>query len=255
MTMLLSVEHIDAYYGHIHALDDISFTVNKGEVVTLLGANGAGKTTTLRTITGLLNPNRGQIEFQGRKIHHLQTESIVRMGISLVPEGRRLFPELTVFENLEMGSFFRKDKLKVKEDLKKVFEYFPLLEERKKQVASTLSGGEQQMLAISRGLMSNPQLLLLDEPSLGLAPLIVEEIFQIIERISNEGTTLLLVEQNAIMALSVSSYGHIIENGKIVMSDSCENLVGNEKVKASYLGMDESGIEGGDEEGMQRGNG
>jgi branched-chain amino acid transport system ATP-binding protein len=234
----LSVKNVDAFYGSIQALKDVSFDVDEGRIIAILGANGAGKTTTLRSISGLLPPRKGNIEFKGKKIHHLPTEKIVKMGVSLVPEGRRLFTELTVTENLEMGSYLRRDRLGIKEDIRKVFEYFPRLKERSNQLAGTLSGGEQQMLAIARGLMSKPQLLLLDEPSLGLAPIIVEEIFQIIARINDEGTTIVLVEQNASMALSVSHFGHIMENGRIVISDSCENLVGNEKVRSSYLGME-----------------
>jgi branched-chain amino acid transport system ATP-binding protein len=234
----LSVKNVDTFYGSIQALKDISFEVDEGRIVSILGANGAGKTTTLRSISGLSPARKGVIEFKGKKIHQLPTEKIVKMGVSLVPEGRRLFTELTVTENLEMGSFLRTDKLRIREDSRKVFEYFPPLAERKNQLAGTLSGGEQQMLAIARGLMSKPQLLLLDEPSLGLAPIIVEEIFLIIARINAEGTTIVLVEQNASMALSVSHYGHIMENGRIVISDSCDNLVGNEKVRSSYLGTE-----------------
>jgi len=233
---MLEVTDLQVAYGAIRALKGISFSVNQGEIVTLIGANGAGKSTTLKTISGLLHPEKGSITFEGKDITQLQSYEIVSLGISQVPEGRRIFPQQSVLENLELGAYQRKDKQQIKADLKKVFSYFNRLEERKNQIAGTLSGGEQQMLAIGRGLMSRPKLLLLDEPSMGLAPLLVKEIFAIIKEINNNGTTILLVEQNANMALSIAQKAYVIETGTIVLSGSAQELSQNEQVKKAYLG-------------------
>ncbi|HEY8463969.1 MAG TPA: ABC transporter ATP-binding protein [Bacillota bacterium] len=233
---MLEVTDLQVAYGAIRALNGISFSVNQGEIVTLIGANGAGKSTTLKTISGLLHPEKGSITFEGKDITQLQSYEIVSLGISQVPEGRRIFPQQSVLENLELGAYQRKDKQQIKADLKKVFSYFNRLEERKNQIAGTLSGGEQQMLAIGRGLMSRPKLLLLDEPSMGLAPLLVKEIFAIIKEINNNGTTILLVEQNANMALSIAQKAYVIETGTIVLSGSAQELSQNEQVKKAYLG-------------------
>lgn len=233
---MLSVKGIETYYGSIKALKGVNIDIPEGHIVTLLGANGAGKSTTLKTISGLLKPARGTIEFDGKRIDGLQPEKIVRLGISQVPEGREIFPDMSTKENLEMGAYSRRDKPLIKKDMGRVFEYFPILRERQSQTAGTLSGGEQQMLAIGRALMSRPRLLLLDEPSLGLAPFLVEEIFSIIEQINREGTTILLVEQNANMALQISHYGYIMETGTINMASEAENLMANEEVTKSYLG-------------------
>ena len=236
MGSLLELKGVNVYYGAIHAIKDISLTVNQGEIVTLIGANGAGKSTTLRTISGLLRPKSGSISFEGKEIAGVKAHEIVRQGISQVPEGRRIFAEMTVMENLDMGAFTRKDKDGIRADLKRVFELFPRLEERKSQVAGTLSGGEQQMLAMGRALMSRPKLLLLDEPSMGLAPLLIREIFHIIEDINRAGTTVLLVEQNANMALSIASRAYVLETGRITLSGDAAKLAASEEVRKAYLG-------------------
>ncbi len=233
---MLKIDHIDVYYGAIHALKGISLEVNEGEIVTLIGANGAGKSTTLRTISGLLKPKTGSITFQGEDIVGVRAHEIVKKGISQVPEGRRVFAEMTVMENLDLGAFVRKDKDGIRQDLKKVFELFPRLEERKNQSAGTLSGGEQQMLAMGRALMSRPKLLLLDEPSMGLAPLLIKEIFNIIVDINKSGTTVLLVEQNANMALSIANRAYVLETGRITLSGSAKELAASEDVRKAYLG-------------------
>ena len=236
MGSMLELKGVNVYYGAIHAVKDISLTVNQGEIVTLIGANGAGKSTTLRTISGLLRPKSGSISFEGKEIAGVKAHEIVRQGISQVPEGRRIFAEMTVMENLDMGAFTRKDKDGIRADLKRVFELFPRLEERKSQVAGTLSGGEQQMLAMARALMSRPKLLLLDEPSMGLAPLLIREIFHIIEDINRAGTTVLLVEQNANMALSIASRAYVLETGRITLSGDAAKLAASEEVRKAYLG-------------------
>ena len=234
--MLLKVENLHVAYGAIRALQGISFQINEGEVVTLIGANGAGKSTTLRTISGLLRPIEGDIQFKGRSITRTPAERIVKMGVSQVPEGRQIFSRLTVRENLEMGAFTRTDKREIAESMERVFASFPRLKERINQQGGTLSGGEQQMLAMGRGLMSVPELLLLDEPSMGLAPILVEEIFNIIHSINAEGTSILLVEQNAAMALSVAHRGYVLETGNIVLEGSAQELLENRQVQAAYLG-------------------
>lgn len=233
---MLKLENIVTYYGNIQALKGISIDVKQGEIVTIIGANGAGKTTTLKTICGLVAPTSGKIYFQGEDITHKTTSDIVESGIAMVPEGRRVFPRMTVLENLQLGAYLNKDKAQVKQDLEKVFDLFPILKDRIKQIAGTLSGGEQQMLAIGRALMARPKLLLLDEPSMGLAPKIVANIFDIIMEINRAGTTILLVEQNARMALAIAHKGFVIETGKIVLQDSAVNLLNNEEVKKAYLG-------------------
>lgn len=233
---MLEVTDLHVYYGGIHAVKGISFTVAAGEIVTLVGANGAGKTTTLRTISGLLRGRNGKIVLNGKDITRTPAHFIVKEGISHVPEGRRVFAEMTVMENLELGAYLRKDKVKVKEDFERIFTLFPRLKERRNQLAGTLSGGEQQMLAIGRGLMSNPRILLLDEPSMGLAPLLVKEIFGIIRAINEQGVTVLLVEQNARMALSIADQAYVMENGRIVLSGPAESIANNEKVRKAYLG-------------------
>lgn len=233
---MLKIDDINVYYGAIHALKGISLEVDEGEIVTLIGANGAGKSTTLRTISGLLKPKTGAIDFQGQDIAGVPAHEIVKRGISQVPEGRRIFAEMTVMENLDLGAFTRKDKDGIAADLRHVFELFPRLEERRDQVAGTLSGGEQQMLAMGRALMSRPKLLLLDEPSMGLAPLLIREIFNIIVDINKSGTTVLLVEQNANMALSIASRAYVLETGRITLSGSAAELAASEEVKKAYLG-------------------
>lgn len=233
---MLKIENLDVYYGAIHALKGISLELNEGEIVTLIGANGAGKTTTLQTISGLIRPKNGSITFQGQELTQRPAQEIVKMGISQVPEGRRVFANLTVLENLEMGAYLRKDKEGIKATLEKVYARFPRLRERKKQLAGTLSGGEQQMLAMGRALMSQPALLLLDEPSMGLAPILVQEIFSIIQEINKAGTTILLVEQNAHMALSIAHRAYILETGRIVASGDAKELAESEQVKKAYLG-------------------
>ena len=233
---MLKIDNIDVYYGAIHALKGISLEVNEGEIVTLIGANGAGKSTTLRTISGLLQPKAGSITFLGQSIVGVRAHEIVKKGISQVPEGRRVFAEMTVMENLDLGAFVRKDKAGIQQDLKHVFELFPRLEERKNQSAGTLSGGEQQMLAMGRALMSRPKLLLLDEPSMGLAPLLIKEIFNIIVDINKSGTTVLLVEQNANMALSIANRAYVLETGRITLSGKAQDLAASEDVRKAYLG-------------------
>lgn len=233
---MLKIDNIDVYYGAIHALKGISLEVNEGEIVTLIGANGAGKSTTLRTISGLLKPKTGSITFLGQSIAGVRAHEIVKKGISQVPEGRRVFAEMTVMENLDLGAFVRKDKAGIQQDLKYVFELFPRLEERKNQSAGTLSGGEQQMLAMGRALMSRPKLLLLDEPSMGLAPLLIKEIFNIIVDINKSGTTVLLVEQNANMALSIANRAYVLETGRITLSGKAQDLAASEDVRKAYLG-------------------
>ena len=233
---MLKIDNIDVYYGAIHALKGISLEVNEGEIVTLIGANGAGKSTTLRTISGLLKPKTGSITFLGQSIAGVRAHEIVKKGISQVPEGRRVFAEMTVMENLDLGAFVRKDKAGIQQDLKHVFELFPRLEERKNQSAGTLSGGEQQMLAMGRALMSRPKLLLLDEPSMGLAPLLIKEIFNIIVDINKSGTTVLLVEQNANIALSIANRAYVLETGRITLSGKAQDLAASEDVRKAYLG-------------------
>jgi len=234
---MLRVTDVSAAYGPIQALHDVSLEVPEGGIVTLLGANGAGKSTTLRTVCGLMHPTSGTIEFSGRRIDRMAPESIVSLGISHVPENRQLFAELTVMENLRLGHWGRRDRDGIKEDMDQVFQYFPILNQRQKQVAGTLSGGEQQMLAIGRGLMARPRLLLLDEPSLGLAPLVTREIFQIIKTINEkQKVTILLVEQNANLAMEIAQHGYVLETGRVVLSDSCANLQRSEAVRRSYLG-------------------
>lgn len=235
---MLEVNDIHTYYGNIQALQGISLTVEKGEIVTLIGANGAGKTTTLRTISGILKPRKGSIILEGENLAKYKAHEIVYKGVSMVPEGRGIFAKLTVLENLEMGAFSRKDKDGIQQDLEWIFELFPRLKERRSQVAGTLSGGEQQMLATARALMARPRLLLMDEPSMGLAPILVEGIFETIKQINEEGTTILLVEQNATMALSVANRGYVLQTGQIVLHDTAENLKNNEMVQRAYLGID-----------------
>jgi len=233
---MLELKSIESYYGRIQALKGITLEVPEGGIVAILGANGAGKSTTLKTISGLIQARRGQILFQGQSIHKSEPHQIVRMGICQVPEGRDIFMGLTVQENLKMGAFTRNDGKAVRIDLARIFQSFPILKERAKQQAGTLSGGEQQMLAIARGLMSNPKLMLLDEPSLGLAPLMVEEIFRIITEINQEGVTILLVEQNVNMALQTARYGYVMETGTVALHDTAENLIRNDYVRKVYLG-------------------
>lgn len=233
---LLEVNDINVYYGAIHAIKGISFSVDEGEVVTLIGANGAGKSTTLNTVAGLLRPREGSIHFCGKDLARVHASDMVKHGMALCPEGRRIFQQMTVLENLEMGGFTRPDK-EIPGSIEQMFELFPRLKERSSQMAGTMSGGEQQMLAISRGLMSNPKLLMLDEPSLGLAPIIVEEIFNMIEKVRKAGTTVLLIEQNASIALQISDYAYAIELGRISLSGTGQELLNSEDVKRVYLGM------------------
>ena len=235
---MLEVNNIHSYYGNIHALKGISLKVEEGEIVSLIGGNGAGKTTTLRSICGLLKPRQGSITLNGEEISHIPAHDLVFKGISMVPEGRGVFARLTVAENLDMGAFSRSDKPGIQDDLDRVYTLFPRLMERNKQVAGTLSGGEQQMLATGRALMAHPRLLLMDEPSMGLAPILVEGIFDTIKEINNEGTTILLVEQNATMALGVANRGYVLQTGEIVLHDSATNLQNNEMVQKAYLGID-----------------
>lgn len=235
---MLKLKNVSTYYGNIQALKGIDLEIKEGEIVTLIGANGAGKSTTLMTISGVVPPRSGEVLFQGEPIQGVSSERIVRRGLIQVPEGRRIFPNMSVQENLEMGAFLRKDKLIIKQDMDMVFGLFPRLEQRRTQLGGTLSGGEQQMLAISRALMAHPRLLLLDEPSLGLAPIIIAQIFEIIRRINKEqNTTIFLVEQNANQALKLAHRGYVMENGKITLSDSAAGLLGNEDVKKAYLGL------------------
>jgi len=236
--MLLNIQGVDTYYGRAQALKGISFRINEKELIAILGANGSGKTTLLNTISGLLKPKTGTVEFEGKRIDTLSPDAIVRMGISQCPEGRRLFPVMTVLKNLSLGGYVRrKDKLGIEETMEEVFDLFPVLKERQHQLAGTLSGGEQQMLAIGRALMSYPKLLMLDEPSLGLAPLLVSRIFRAIQDINQRGTAICLVEQNASMALKVAQRGYVLESGEIVFSGSSEQLRNEEKVKQAYLGL------------------
>ncbi len=237
--MLLDVRDLNVYYGAIHALQGISFNVNEGEIVTLIGANGAGKSTTLRTVSGLLRPRRGTVSFKDEDITMCPAEQIVRLGISHVPEGRKIFAPLTVQENLEMGAFTRSDKGEIQQSTERVFQSFPRLRERLDQLGGTLSGGEQQMLAVGRGLMARPALLLLDEPSMGLSPIFTEEIFNIIKEINKQGTSILLVEQNAFMALQVAHRAYVLETGRIVLEGSAAELQAHPKVRAAYLGVAE----------------
>ena len=233
---MLKVENLSVHYGMIQAVRDVSFKVNEGEVVSLIGANGAGKTTILRTLSGLVRPSAGKIQFLGKEIQKLPAQKIVAAGLSQVPEGRHVFPGLTVMENLEMGAFLKKNREENQANLKKVFSRFPRLEERKNQDAATLSGGEQQMLAMGRALMSTPKLLLLDEPSMGLAPIFIQEIFDIIQDIQKQGTTVLLIEQNANKALAISDRGYVLETGKIVLSGTGKELAASDEVRKAYLG-------------------
>ena len=235
METILKVEGINVYYGAIHAIKDISFEVNQGEIVTLIGANGAGKTTTLQTISGLLHTRTGSITFQGQNITNIRADKLVSRGLAQVPEGRRVFLQMSVQENLEMGAYTQ-PQAGVPKDLEMVFELFPRLKERRNQVAGTLSGGEQQMLAMGRAMMSHPKLLMLDEPSMGLAPLLVEQIFEIIKNLNKQGSTILLVEQNAQMALSVAHRGYVLETGKIVTTSTGEELIRSPEFKKAYLG-------------------
>ena len=235
---ILEVENLHTSYGNIHALKGISLSVEQGEIVTLIGGNGAGKTTTLRTISGSLKPHEGTVRFNNEDIIPYKAHEIVYKGVAMVPEGRGVFARLTVAENLEMGAYTRTDKEEISASFDRVYELFPRLKERHRQVAGTLSGGEQQMLATGRALMSHPSLLLMDEPSMGLAPVLVEAIFDTILQINNEGTTILLVEQNALMALSIAHRGYVLQTGEIVLSDTAENLHKNEMVQKAYLGID-----------------
>jgi branched-chain amino acid transport system ATP-binding protein len=234
--VLLAVNDIHTYYGNIRALKGVSLTVNRGEIVTLIGSNGAGKTTTLKTVIGNVRPLRGAVTLGGQRIDGLSTDRIVRLGIAQSPEGRRIFPRMSVLENLELGAFSRQDRTEIPQDLERVFGLFPRLRERLDQKGGTLSGGEQQMLAMGRALMSNPRVLLLDEPSMGLAPVLVDGIFDTIRQLHAGGTTILLVEQNARMALQVANRGYVLQSGSIMMSDSAEKMADNEMVRKAYLG-------------------
>jgi branched-chain amino acid transport system ATP-binding protein len=234
---MLELKDVHSYYGNIHALKGISFTVDDGEIVTLIGANGAGKSTTMRTIQGLLRPRHGTVVLNGVALEKLPTDEIVAQGVSQAPEGRQIFPRMSVLENLEMGAYQRKDKDGIQKDLGRVFELFPRLKERIKQAGGTLSGGEQQMLAIGRAMMARPKVLMLDEPSMGLAPILVEQIFDIIKEINAQGTTILLVEQNAMMALSVATRGYVLETGHIVLQGSADDLMNDKQVQDTYLGV------------------
>lgn len=233
---MLTVTDLQVYYGVIQAIKGISFSVNQGEVIALIGANGAGKTTTLHTVTGLIQPRAGKIEFEGKDITKMPAHKIVSLGMAHVPEGRRIFQQLTVLDNLKLGAYTRKDKKKIADTLEMVYRRFPRLEERKKQIAGTLSGGEQQMLAMGRALMSEPKIIVMDEPSMGLSPLFVTEIFDIIREISEGGTTVLLVEQNAKKALSIADRAYVLETGKIVLSGNAQDLMNDDSVKRAYLG-------------------
>ena len=242
---LLEVSNIETYYGPIMAIRGISFSVPRGQIVTILGANGAGKTTILKTISGVMDPQKGSVVFAGRPIHGMDPDRVMRLGLTHVPEGREVFPFLSVRENLRMGAYTRKDADGIAQDLAMVYDYFPVLQARADQRAGSLSGGEQQMLAISRALMARPSMMLLDEPSLGLSPKLVKEIFDIIVRINKErGVTVLLVEQNANMALHIADYGYVLEVGRIVMEDTCARLLEKEDIKEFYLGVKEAGVRG-----------
>ena len=235
---MLKLKNVETFYGNIQALKGVSIDISEGEIITLIGANGAGKTTTLMSICGIVPPRFGEILFLGEPIHHLTPNKIVSLGICQVPEGRRIFPYLTVMENLDMGAFLRNDKTEIKQDVEYIFELFPILADRRHQAGGTLSGGEQQMLALSRALMARPRLLLMDEPSLGLAPLVVRQIFEIIRKINAENnTTIFLVEQNANLALKLAHRGYVMENGVIKLSDTAENLLSNDEVRQAYLGV------------------
>ena len=235
---MLEVNDIHTYYGNIHALKGISLTVEKGEIVTLIGSNGAGKTTTLRSICGLQKPRQGNIMLEGEDLSPFKAHEIVAKGVAMVPEGRGIFARLSVAENLDLGAYIRRDQAAIQKDLERVYTIFPRLKERQRQLAGTLSGGEQQMLATGRALMTRPRLLLMDEPSMGLAPVLVEAIFDVIKAINQEGTTILLVEQNALMALSIAHRGYVIQTGQIVLQDTAANLKKNEMVRKSYLGIE-----------------
>lgn len=235
---LLEVENLHTYYGHIHALKGISLTVEKGEIVTLIGGNGAGKTTTLRTISGMLKPREGWVKLNGEDLGKFRANQVVYKGVAMVPEGRRVFARLTVKENLEMGAFSLSSKEKQDNNMERIFNLFPRLKDRRSQLAGTLSGGEQQMLATGRALMANPSILLMDEPSMGLAPVLVELIFDIIQQINKEGVTILLVEQNALMALGVANRGYVLQTGEIVLSDNAEKLRKDTSIQKAYLGME-----------------
>ena len=235
---MLEVENIHTYYGNIHALKGVSLTVDQGEIVTLIGGNGAGKSTTLRTITGIMKPLEGQVRLEGEDLTPYKAHEIVYKGIAMVPEGRKIFARLSVAENLEMGAYSRNNKQEIAQDLEHIYSLFPRLRERRSQIAGTLSGGEQQMLATGRAMMARPRLLLMDEPSMGLAPVLVELIFDTIKRINEEGTTVLLVEQNALMALSIANRAYVLQTGEIVLHDKAENLQTNEMIQKAYLGME-----------------
>ncbi|HEU4327796.1 MAG TPA: ABC transporter ATP-binding protein [Roseiflexaceae bacterium] len=235
---MLELKNIHSYYGNIHALKGISLTVDKGEIVTLIGSNGAGKSTTLRTISGILQPREGEVLLEGKRIDRTPAHKIVELGLLQSPEGRRIFPRLTVRENLEMGAFTRSDRDGIEQDLERVYNLFPRLRERVSQRGGTLSGGEQQMLAMGRALMGRPRVLLLDEPSMGLAPVLVEQIFNIIKEINSQGTTILLVEQNALMALGIATRGYVLQTGQIVLADTARALSENEMVQKAYLGIE-----------------
>lgn len=234
---MLELRNVDTFYGNIQALRGVNLTINAGEIVTLIGANGAGKSTTLMTICGVNPLREGEILFEGQPLHHLPPHEIVRLGVSQVPEGRLIFPDLTVQENIDLGAFLRRDKAGIRQDQDYVFSLFPILAERRRQTGGTLSGGEQQMLAISRALMGRPRLLLLDEPSLGLAPIIIRQIFEIIKKVNSNGTTVFLVEQNANQALRIAHRGYVMENGRIVMEDKADVLLSSPEVREAYLGM------------------
>jgi branched-chain amino acid transport system ATP-binding protein len=242
---LLKIRNIETYYGPIMAIKGVSLDVEKGSIVTILGANGAGKTTILKTISGVMDPEKGSIEFMGHAVEGLAPDKIMRMGISHVPEGREIFDDLTVKENLMMGAYLRNDRTGIRQDIETIYNYFPVLGERSAQKAGSMSGGEQQMLAIGRALMSRPKLLLLDEPSLGLSPKLMQEIFKIIKRINAEQkTSMLIVEQNALMALTLAQHGYVLELGRIVLEDSCKELMENQDIKEFYLGVKEESIRG-----------
>jgi len=234
---LLELQDVNAYYGNIHALMGVSLTVEQGEIVALIGANGAGKTTTLRSISGLLHPRKGKVLLEGKEVGHLAPHVVHKAGLGLVPEGRGVFPGLTVLENLEMGAYIVTDKAEIERGIDNAFTLFPRLKERAQQKGGTLSGGEQQMLATARGLMSSPKILLMDEPSMGLAPVLVDQIFDIIKQLNAQGTTILLVEQNALMALSIAHRGYVLQTGNIVLTDSGANLKANDMVRKAYLGI------------------
>lgn len=234
---LLELKEIHSYYGNIHALKGVSLTVEEGEIVTLIGANGAGKTTTLRSVSGLLHPKSGKVLFNGKDVTHLEAHLIHKEGIGMVPEGRGIFPRLTVLENLEMGAYLVKDKAEIQRGVDRAFSLFPRLKERAAQKGGTLSGGEQQMLATARGLMSNPKILLMDEPSMGLAPVLVDQIFDVIKELNSKGTTILLVEQNALMALSIAHRAYVLQTGTIVLSGTAKEVSQDESVRKAYLGI------------------